>query len=82
MVAHFPFSQHAHAETEALAVGSRHPLVAHLRVDISVIVEPQPLVVQADKETVVEAPLINERFVLHAPTLSLRRAERAEQGGY
>lgn len=82
VVAHFPFPQHTHAEAEALAVGRRHPLVARLRVDISVVVEPQPLVVQAYKETVVEAPLINERFVLHAPTLRLHRADRTEQDCY
>ena len=82
VIAHFPFPQHTHAETKILSVGCCHPLVARLRVDVSVVVEPQPLVVQAYKETVVEAPLINERFVLHAPTLRLYRAERTEQNCY
>ena len=77
--AHLPLTQHAYAKSKVLAVCRCNPLVSCPGVDISVVGKSHPLVVQPDEKSVMEAALVDKGLVLHAPPLSLRRREDAEQ---
>ena len=60
-----PFAQDTNRETEVLSVVLAHPLCTVGGVDVAVVDEFQPLVVESDLETVVPRALVDERLVLH-----------------
>ena len=77
----FPFAEHADRKPEIVAVVGGNPLCSRCGVDETVVGQRESLVVQADGESVMEAALINKRFVLHLALLGTDRqaAARKEQ---
>ena len=82
-LAHAPFTEHTHAEAQALLVGLGHPLVARIGVDVAIVVELEALVVGTDEEAVVETPLVDEGLVLHLALLRIqcRPAQHEDEAG-
>ena len=79
VVGHFPFAEHAYGEAEVGAVGGCDPLVGGCGVGVSVVLEMEPLVVEADEETIVETAFVDERLVLHFPLLGVERGGKEKQ---
>ena len=77
---HLPFAQHAHAEPEAHAVLHGQPLRSRGGIDVAVVLQAQALVVNAHGEAIVEAPLVDERLVLHLALLGAGRKGAAHGG--
>gem|GEM_PF-6969709 len=60
-----PFAQDTYRETEVLSVILAHPLCTVGLVDVAVVDEFQPLVMESDLKAVVPRAFVDERFVLH-----------------
>lgn len=60
-----PLAKHTHRESHARTVVLGQPLCSRFRIHIPVVLQTEALVVKAEGEAVVEAPLVDERLVLH-----------------
>lgn len=71
IVVEFPLAKHPDTEAQSLLVTFRQPLVSRRGIDISVVVQFEPLVMHTYKKAIMKTPLVDKGLVLYLSLLGL-----------